>query len=39
MSEDVKDYIRQNLKYEFTVREIPGNTGDHWSISIYSWGI
>lgn len=39
MGEDVKDYIRKNLKFEFTVQDLPGNENDHWGISVYSWGI
>ncbi|HEX9063143.1 MAG TPA: glycosyltransferase family 39 protein, partial [Clostridia bacterium] len=39
MSGDVKEYIRKNLKYEFTEQDLPGNENDHWGISVYSWGI
>ncbi len=37
--EYLKEYIRKNLKFEFTVQDLPGNENDHWGISIYSWGI
>lgn len=39
MPEDIKKYIRDNLKKEFTVQDIPYNDNDHWGISVYSWGI
>lgn len=37
--EYLKEYIRKNLKFEFTVQDLPGNENDHWGISVYSWGI
>lgn len=39
MDEDIKDYVRKNLKYEFTTQDLPYNSGDHWGVSVYSWGI
>lgn len=39
MSEDIKEYIRKNLKFEFTVQDLPYNENDHWGISVYSWGL
>jgi len=39
MSEDIKEYVRKNLKFEFTVQDLPYNENDHWGISVYSWGI
>jgi len=39
MSEDIKEYVRENLKFEFTVQDLPYNENDHWGISVYSWGI
>ena len=39
MSEEIKDYVRKNLKFEFTVQDLPYNENDHWGISVYSWGI
>lgn len=39
MSEDIKEYVRKNLKFEFTIQDLPYNEGDHWGISVYSWGI
>jgi len=39
MSEEIKEYVRKNLKYEFTVQDLPYNENDHWGISVYSWGI
>ncbi len=37
--EDLKGHIRKNLKFEFTVQDLPYNENDHWGISVYSWGI
>ena len=37
--EDVKEYVRKNLKFEFTIQDLPYNENDHWGISVYSWGI
>ena len=39
MNEDIKEYVRKNLKFEFTVQDLPYNENDHWGISVYSWGI
>jgi 4-amino-4-deoxy-L-arabinose transferase-like glycosyltransferase len=39
MTEDIKDYVRKNLKFEFTAQDLPYNENDHWGISVYSWGI
>ena len=39
MSEDIKEYVRGNLKHEFTIQDLPYNENDHWGISVYSWGI
>ncbi|HCR36159.1 MAG: hypothetical protein UR19_C0008G0012 [Candidatus Nomurabacteria bacterium GW2011_GWF1_31_48] len=39
MSDEIKEYVRKNLKFEFTVQNLPYNENDHWGISIYSWGI
>lgn len=39
MSEDIKKYIREKLKFEFTIQDLPFNENDHWGISIYSWGL
>ncbi|PIY69557.1 hypothetical protein COY90_00020 [Candidatus Roizmanbacteria bacterium CG_4_10_14_0_8_um_filter_39_9] len=35
---ELQDHIRQTLKHEFTVNNLPYNENDKWSISIYSWG-
>lgn len=39
MSDEIKEYVRKNLKFEFTVQDLPYNENDHWGISVYSWGI
>ncbi len=35
----LQQYIRNNLKHEFDVENLPYNEADKWSISIYSWGL
>jgi 4-amino-4-deoxy-L-arabinose transferase-like glycosyltransferase len=36
---EINKYVRQNLKFEFAVQDLPHNDGDHWGVSVYSWGI
>lgn len=35
---ELQDHIRNTLKHEFDVSNLPYNENDKWSISIYSWG-
>lgn len=36
---DLQKHIRNNLKHEADVNNLPYNEADKWSISIYSWGL
>lgn len=38
-SDDIKKYVKTNLKHQFDVNNLPYNENDKWSISIYSWGL
>ncbi len=36
---ELQAHLRQTLKHEFDVQDLPYNENDHWGISVYSWGI
>lgn len=36
---DLQQHIRNTLKHEFDVQNLPYNEADRWGISIYSWGL
>ncbi len=38
MPEEIKQYIRQNLKLEYTVRGLTTDSIDQWPLAVYSWG-
>ncbi len=36
---DLQQHIRNTLKHDFDVQNLPYNEADKWGISIYSWGL
>jgi hypothetical protein len=36
---EINEYVRKNLKFEFTIQDLQYNENDHWGVSVYSWGI
>lgn len=36
---ELQQHIRNTLKHEFDVQNLPYNEADRWGISIYSWGL
>lgn len=36
---DLQKHIRNNLKHEADINNLPYNEADKWSISVYSWGL
>ncbi|QQG44105.1 MAG: glycosyltransferase family 39 protein [Candidatus Roizmanbacteria bacterium] len=38
-SPDLQNHIRNTLKHEADVNNLPYNEADRWSVSIYSWGL
>lgn len=39
MSPEVQEFVRKNLKPQFTQETVKYNEKDSWSISVYTWGI